>query len=99
MRKKIFFFVIVGCSSPSLASESNIKYEYNKSSNEIYAESGSEKGSMKFEEDNTGNPSYSFDYFSGAPAIITDGRSLHDYTTYATLSYKNQNFYYEFLSI
>ncbi|EOI5814268.1 hypothetical protein ACU9CO_003422 [Cronobacter dublinensis] len=44
---------------------------------------------MKFNEDYTGNPLYLFGCFSSTPAIISDGRSLHDFTVYATLKYSN----------
>lgn len=69
-----------------------VMYGYDKSNHEIYAQNGNKKGTLKFEEDYTGNPSYSFDFFSGAPAIIADGQSLHDSTVYATLNYSNDKF-------
>lgn len=77
--------------TPSFAQDEVI-YGYDKSSHEIYAQRGNEKGVLKFEEDYSGNPSYSFDFFSGAPAIFADARSLHDSTVYATLSYDNNKF-------
>lgn len=69
-----------------------VVYGYDKSNNEIYAQSGNKKGTLKFEEDYSGNPSYSFDFFSGAPAIIAYGQSLHDSTVYATLDYNDEKF-------
>ncbi|EOJ6003262.1 hypothetical protein ACM36D_004183 [Cronobacter sakazakii] len=47
---------------------------------------------MKFFEGLTGNPSYSFGFFSKAPAMITDGRSLHEFTNHTTLIYKDDQF-------
>ena len=48
--------------TPSFAQDEVI-YGYDKLSHEIYAQRGNEKGVLKFEEDYSGNPSYSFDFF------------------------------------
>ena len=73
--------------------DSEVKYGYDKSNHEIYATIGSIKKALKFKVDYISNPSYSFDFFSNSPAIVTDGRSLHDFTIYTTLNYSNSNFY------
>ena len=70
-----------------------IIYGYDDVNNEIYAKIGGDIKKMKFETNYTNNPSYSFDFFSDVPAIVTDGRSLHDFTSYATLIYRNEKFY------
>ncbi|NCH70815.1 hypothetical protein [Cronobacter dublinensis] len=69
-----------------------VKYVYDKDSGQIYVKDKEKKKTLKFNEDYTGNPSYLFSYFSSAPAIISDGRSLHDFTVYATLKYSNNEF-------
>ncbi|EMA4770471.1 hypothetical protein QMS92_16305 [Cronobacter sakazakii] len=69
-----------------------LEYGYDKAINEIYVKKDQKKIGVKFFEDLTGNPSYSFGFFSKAPAIITDGRSLHDFTNYTTLIYKVDQF-------
>ncbi len=74
-----------------------IIYGYDKFNNEIYAQFGHEIKKMKFIIDYENNPSYSFDFFSGAPAIVSDGRSLHDFTAYATLEYKDNQFHIDCL--
>ncbi|WP_234015166.1 hypothetical protein [Cronobacter dublinensis] len=66
-----------------------VKYGYDRDSGQIYVKDKENKKTLKFNEDYTGNPSYLFGYFSSAPAIISDGRSLHDFTVYATLKYSN----------
>ncbi|MFG3914081.1 hypothetical protein ACGIYS_21065 [Cronobacter dublinensis] len=66
-----------------------VKYGYDRDSGQIYVKDKGNKKTLKFNEDYTGNPSYLFGYFSSAPAIISDGRSLHDFTVYATLKYSN----------
>lgn len=80
-----------GCSTASFADEP-ITYGYDKVNNVIYAQKNDEKGMLNFAEDYTGNPSYLFGFFSNAPAIIADSRSLHDSTVYATLRYSNNKF-------
>ncbi|ELY2853992.1 hypothetical protein SMC92_000999 [Cronobacter dublinensis] len=69
-----------------------VKYGYDRDSSQIYFKDKEKKKILKFNEDYTGNPSYLFGYFSSAPAIISDGRSLHDFTVYATLKYSNNEF-------
>lgn len=69
-----------------------VKYGYDRDSGKIYVKDKEKKKTLKFDEDYTGNPSYLFGYFSSAPAIISDGRSLHDFTVYATLKYSNNEF-------
>ncbi|EOU9533096.1 hypothetical protein ACOJCT_001278 [Cronobacter dublinensis] len=69
-----------------------VKYGYDRDSSQIYFKDKEKKKILKFNEDYTGNPSYLFSYFSSAPAIISDGRSLHDFTVYATLKYSNNEF-------
>lgn len=69
-----------------------VKYGYDRDSGQIYVKDKEKKKTLKFNEDYTGNPSYLFSYFSSAPAIISDGRSLHDFTVYATLKYSNNEF-------
>ncbi len=93
MKKYMVMLVVILTSYSIIAfSKEEIVYGYDKPKNEIYAFKGSQKGVLKFEEKYTGNPSYFFDFFSGAPAIIVDGRSLHDITVYATLNYVNNEF-------
>lgn len=77
--------------------EEKVTYEYNKLKNEIYAKSENELGVLKFQEDYTGNPAYSFGYFTDYPAIIVDGRALHDSTVYATLKYSKGSFQFSCL--
>lgn len=77
--------------------EHGITYGYDKLNSEIYAVSGDTRKTLKFKMDYTGNPSYSFDFFSNAPAIVTDGRSLHDFTIYTTLNYNKRNFHIDCL--
>ncbi|WP_042861569.1 hypothetical protein [Dickeya sp. NCPPB 3274] len=77
----------------AIADESKITYGYDKSKGEIYAMSGAEKGFFSFEEDYTGNPAVSFGFFNNQPSIIVSARSLHDYTVYMTLQFKNGEFY------
>jgi len=91
MRNDIIALILMSHSIATFA-QSSVVYGYDKSSREIYAENNDKKEELKFEEDYTGNPSYSFDFFSGAPSIIADGRSLHDTTTYATLKYNGEQF-------
>jgi hypothetical protein len=88
--------VLIGSSTAGFTKEV-VKYGYDKSAHEIYALVGNEKRTLSFEEDYTGNPSYSFDFFSGVPAIIMDSQSLHDSTVYATLNYDNNNFHIDCL--
>lgn len=70
--------------------DDSISYGYDKANHIIYAQKNGRKETLKFIEDYIGNPSYSFDFFSGIPAIIVDSRSLHDSTVYATLVYNNK---------
>lgn len=72
--------------------DGSINYGYDKSNHLIYAKKDGKEDVLKFIEDYTGNPSYSFDFFSGSPAIIADSRSLHDSTVYATLKYNDNKF-------
>ncbi|GGC15147.1 hypothetical protein [Dickeya fangzhongdai] len=83
----------------AIADESKITYGYDKSKGEIYAMSGTEKGFFSFEEDYTGNPAVSFGSFNNQPSIIVSARSLHDYTAYMTLQFKNGKFYTDCLYI
>ncbi len=94
MKRHILVWLIVASLGHSTVSFSKdtVMYGYDKSNNEIYAQKGNKKETLKFKEDYTGNPSYLFDFFSGAPAIIADGRSLHDSTVYATLNYTTDKF-------
>ncbi len=82
----LLVFYLIGHSIVSFADEP-INYGYDKENNVIYAQKDRKKELLKFTEDYTGNPSYSFGFFSGTPAIIADSRSLHDSTVYATLIY------------
>ncbi|WP_151995159.1 hypothetical protein [Buttiauxella massiliensis] len=94
MNKNFLMLLMVVIVSHSTISQANdaVMYGYDKSNDEIYAQKGNNKIILKFEENYTENPSYSFDFFSGTPAIIADGRSLHDSTVYATLKYTNDKF-------
>ncbi|EAN2267934.1 hypothetical protein D9943_06335, partial [Salmonella enterica] len=74
-----------------------ITYGYDKLSSEIYATNGDIKKTLKFKFDYTGNPSYSFDFFSNSPSIVADGRSLHDFTAYTTLKLNHSDFYFDCL--
>ncbi|NPE63783.1 hypothetical protein HKX68_12860 [Dickeya dadantii] len=85
--------------SAAIADESNINYGYDKNKGEIYAVSGKEKGVLSFEESYTGNPAVSFGFFNNQPSIIVSARSLHDYTAYMTLQFKNGNFYADCLYV
>lgn len=87
--------VIFICYSFSVYSEEEVTYRYDKLKNEIYAKSGKDVGVLNFKENYTGNPTYSFGHFSGSPAIIVDGRALHDSTVYATLIYSNGKFNFD----
>lgn len=69
------------------------KYGYDSINSEIYAINGNIKKTLNFEINHIGNPSYSFGFFSNSPAIIADGRSLHDFTAYTTLKLSNFEFY------
>ncbi|MCP3435521.1 hypothetical protein NLM65_07595 [Klebsiella variicola] len=93
MNKYILPLVLIlnGYSMFGFADDS-VNYEYDKSNNIIYAQKDGKKGMLKFNEDYTGNPSYSFVFFSDSPAIIADSRSLHDSTVYATLKYSGNKF-------
>lgn len=87
----VLMFLLISFSFFCMA-DNLIDYGYDKVTSEIYAKSESEKGVMRFVEDLTGNPSYSFVFFSKAPAILADGRSLHDFTIYTTLKYTDNKF-------
>ncbi len=91
-RYMVALMMFLSGSSITCFAKDAVIYGYDKSNNEIYAQSDNKKGALKFEEDYTGNPSYSFGFFSGTPAIIADGRSLHDSTIYATLNYSKNEF-------
>jgi hypothetical protein len=64
MNKYIFLlvFFLSGCSMLSFA-DGSINYGYDKSNNLIYAKKDGKEDVLKFIEDYTGNPSYSFDFF------------------------------------
>ncbi|ANE75592.1 hypothetical protein [Dickeya solani] len=83
----------------AIADESNINYGYDKNKGEIYAVSEKGKGVLNFEENYTGNPAVSFGFFNNKPSIIVSARSLHDYTAYMTLQFKNGNFYADCLYV
>lgn len=70
----------------------NVVYGYDKNNHQIFAKNGNEITTFHFKEDYAGNPVYTFDFFYGLPAIIADSRSLHDWTTYATLSFRDKKF-------
>ncbi|EOI3446256.1 hypothetical protein ACMSWW_004337 [Cronobacter turicensis] len=95
MNKRVFMlmlmFVLSGYSIISFA-DNSLSYGYDKKNNVIYALKDEKKETIKFNEDYLGNPSYTFAFFSGAPAIVADSRSLHDSTVYATLKYSNNKF-------
>lgn len=75
----------------------NVVYGYDKSNHQIFAKDGNEITTFNFKEDYAGNPVYAFDFFHGLPAIIADSRSLHDWTTYATLGFRDKKFYIDCL--
>ncbi|EKS1847041.1 hypothetical protein QBD22_004006, partial [Cronobacter muytjensii] len=93
MNKYMFplVLVLIGYSILGFADDS-VNYGYDKSNNLIYAQKDGKKGTLNFNEDYAGNPSYFFGFFSGSPAIIADSRSLHDSTVYATLKYNGNKF-------
>ncbi|CAK9886244.1 MAG: hypothetical protein XXXJIFNMEKO3_02672 [Candidatus Erwinia impunctatus] len=75
-------------------------YGYDKSLNKVYVKDGGEITTFTFQENDARNPAYGFDFFYGFPAIISDSRSLHDSTTYASLTYREKKinidcFFYE----
>lgn len=81
-------------SSLCAASDRNqITYGYDETNSEIYAINGNIKNTLKFDIDYTGNLSYYFDFLSDSPAIVSDGRSLHDFTTYTILNFNIHDFY------
>lgn len=93
MNMCIFFLAIFISVVPTVSwTAENVLFGYDKSNNQIYAKNGNEKSTLNFEEDYTGNPAYAFGFFHGFPAIVADGRSLHDSTTYAVLGYREGKF-------
>lgn len=93
MSKYTFFIVSLLFVIPTVSwSEGKVVFGYDKHNEQIYAKDGNERATLNFEEDYTGNPAYAFDFFHGLPAIIADGRSLHDSTTYAVLDYREGKF-------
>jgi len=76
----------------SYAANSPVSYGYDKDHKQIYAKIGSDKKTLYFEENYTGNPIVMFSFFNGNPSIVLSGRSVNDYTAYATLNYINDTF-------
>lgn len=76
----------------SYAAKSTVSYGYDKDNKQIYAKIGNDKKTLFFEENYTGNPIVMFSFFNGSPSIVLSGRSIDDYTAYATLNYINDTF-------
>lgn len=96
-RHIISLVVAIGFQSFMALANTEKSYGYDNINSEIYAKTDNYRKSIKFKEDDTGNHAYMFDFFSGNPAIIAVSQSLHDSTTYATLSIINDKFYIDCL--